>query len=58
MSQPKRSKQPKEKAMNERELYKQKFQAQLDEWKADIAKLKAKASGGRSGRSNRDEQAG
>jgi len=45
MSQPKRSKQAKEKAMNERELYKQKFQAQLDEWKADIAKLKAKASG-------------
>lgn len=31
--------------MNEKELYKQKFQAQLDEWKADIAKLKAKASG-------------
>jgi hypothetical protein len=45
MSQPKRSKQPKEKAMNEKELYKQKFQAQLDEWKADIAKLKARASG-------------
>jgi len=31
--------------MNEKELFKQKFQAQLDEWKADIAKLKAKASG-------------
>jgi uncharacterized coiled-coil DUF342 family protein len=31
--------------MNEKELYKQKFQAQLDEWKADIAKLKAKAVG-------------
>jgi chromosome segregation ATPase len=30
--------------MNEKELYKQKFQAQLDEWKADIAHLKAKAS--------------
>lgn len=31
--------------MNEKELYKQKFQTQLDEWKADIAKLKAKAAG-------------
>jgi len=31
--------------MNEKELFRQKFQAQLDEWKADIAKLKAKASG-------------
>ena len=30
--------------MNDKELYKQKFQAQLDEWKADIDKLKAKAS--------------
>lgn len=29
--------------MNDKELYKQKFQAQLDEWKADIDKLKAKA---------------
>lgn len=29
--------------MNDRELYKQKFQAQLDEWKSDIGKLKAKA---------------
>ncbi len=31
--------------MNDKKLYKQKIQAQLDEWKADIAKLKAKASG-------------
>lgn len=31
--------------MNEKELYKQKFQAHLDEWKADISKLKARASG-------------
>lgn len=31
--------------MEDKELYKQKFQAQLDEWKADIAKLKAKADG-------------
>lgn len=31
--------------MTEKERYKQKVQAQLDEWKADIAKLKAKASG-------------
>jgi hypothetical protein len=31
--------------MNQKELYKQKYQAQLDEWKAEIAKLKAKASG-------------
>ena len=30
--------------MNEKELYKQKLQAQLDAWKADIAKLKAKVS--------------
>lgn len=29
--------------MNDKELYKQKFQAQLDEWTADIDKLKAKA---------------
>jgi len=28
---------------DDKELYKQKFQAQLDEWKADINKLKAKA---------------
>ncbi len=32
------------KAMNGKELYIQKFQAQLDEREADIAKLKAKAS--------------
>ncbi len=31
--------------MNDRELYRQKKQAQLDEWKADIDKLKARASG-------------
>lgn len=31
--------------MNEKELYRQKRQAQLDEWKAGIYKLKAKASG-------------
>ena len=31
--------------MNEKELYQQKKQAQLDEWKAEIDKLKAKASG-------------
>ncbi|MBI2570134.1 MAG: coiled coil domain-containing protein [Candidatus Schekmanbacteria bacterium] len=30
--------------MNDKELYREKFQAQLDEWKADIAKLKARAS--------------
>lgn len=30
--------------MNEKELYKQKLQTQLDTWKADIAKLKAKVS--------------
>ena len=30
--------------MNENELYKEKLQAQLDAWKADIAKLKAKVS--------------
>lgn len=29
--------------MNDKELYKQKFQAQLDEWKAEIDKLKAQA---------------
>lgn len=44
--------------MNEKELYKQKFHSQLDEWKADINKLKAKASGAKADRSNRDEQAG
>lgn len=31
--------------MSDKELYKQKFQAQLDEWKADIEKLKAKSLG-------------
>ena len=31
--------------MNEKELYQQKKQAQLDEWKAEADKLKAKASG-------------
>jgi hypothetical protein len=31
--------------MKVKELYRQKMQAQLDEWKADNARLKAKASG-------------
>ena len=31
--------------MGDKELYEQKKQAQLDEWKADLDKLKAKASG-------------
>ncbi|KHE91831.1 MAG: hypothetical protein K8F52_03055 [Candidatus Scalindua rubra] len=31
--------------MDDKELYQQKKQAQLDEWKAEIDKLKAKASG-------------
>ena len=31
--------------MNEKELYRQKYQAQLDEWKAEVAKLKARAAG-------------
>jgi hypothetical protein len=31
--------------MNDKELYRQKRQAQLDEWKADVAKLKARAAG-------------
>ena len=31
--------------MNDKELYQQKMQARLDEWKADVDKLKAKASG-------------
>jgi uncharacterized coiled-coil DUF342 family protein len=31
--------------MNEKQLYQQKRQAQLDEWKAEIDKVKAKASG-------------
>ncbi len=30
--------------MNERELYRQKKQAQLDEWSAEIQKIKARAS--------------
>ena len=30
--------------MNERELYRQKQQAQLEEWKADLGKLKARAA--------------
>jgi hypothetical protein len=32
--------------MNKKELYQKKKQAQLDEWKAEVDKLKAKASGG------------
>jgi len=31
--------------MSDRELYRQKRQAQLDEWRAEVDKLKAKASG-------------
>ena len=31
--------------MNEKELYRQKYQAQLDEWKAEVAKLRARAAG-------------
>ena len=31
--------------MSEKKLYQQKKQAQLDEWKAEVDKLKAKASG-------------
>ncbi|NJN70761.1 MAG: coiled coil domain-containing protein [Nitrospira sp.] len=31
--------------MSDKALYQQKIQAQLDEWKADVDKLKAKASG-------------
>lgn len=31
--------------MTDKELYQQKKQAQLDEWKAEVDKLKAKASG-------------
>lgn len=30
--------------MNEKEIYRQKKQAQLDEWRADVDKLKAKSS--------------
>lgn len=33
--------------MNDRELHRQKYQAQLDEWKADLDKLKARAAGAR-----------
>ena len=31
--------------MDDKALYRQKRQAQLDEWKADVAKLKARAAG-------------
>jgi len=31
--------------MNDKELYQQKMQARLDEWKAQVDKLKAKSSG-------------
>lgn len=31
--------------MNKKDIYQQKAQAQLDEWKAELDKLKAKASG-------------
>jgi hypothetical protein len=31
--------------MNDKELYRQKYQAQLDEWKADLDKLRARAAG-------------
>lgn len=31
--------------MSDKELYKKKMQAQLDEWKAEIDKLRAKAAG-------------
>ena len=31
--------------MNDKELHRQKYQAQLDEWQAEVAKLKAKAAG-------------
>ena len=31
--------------MSEKDLYRQKMQAQLNEWKADLYKLKAKAEG-------------
>jgi uncharacterized protein YfiM (DUF2279 family) len=37
--------------MNDKELYRQKYQAQLDEWAADVAKLKARAA-----RANADAQ--
>jgi hypothetical protein len=35
----------KENDVTDKELYQQKMQARLDEWKADVEKLKAKASG-------------
>jgi len=35
----------KERKMDEKELYQQKMQSQLDEWNAQVAKLKAQASG-------------
>lgn len=31
--------------MSDKELYQRKYQAQLDEWKAEVAKLKARAVG-------------
>ena len=31
--------------MDDKKLYQQKMQSQLDEWNAEVAKLKAKASG-------------
>ncbi len=31
--------------MNDKEIHRQKYQAQLDEWKAEVAKLKARAAG-------------
>ena len=31
--------------MNEKELHRQKYQAQLDEWKAEVARLRARAAG-------------
>lgn len=34
-----------EKTMSKKELYKQKMQAQLDEWEAEVDSFKAKASG-------------
>jgi len=33
--------------MDDKALYRQKRQAQLDEWKADVAKLRARAAGAR-----------
>ncbi len=40
-----RSRIQKDHDMNDKELYQQKMQARLNEWKADVDKLKAKASG-------------